>query len=41
MIDNSETKVSLLDCTLCDGGYVNDWNFGHNNRVFVKGKRIL
>lgn len=22
-------KVSLLDCTLRDGGYVNDWEFGH------------
>lgn len=21
-------KVSLLDCTLRDGGYINDWNFG-------------
>lgn len=23
-------KVGLLDCTLRDGGYVNDWNFGHS-----------
>ena len=23
-------KYSLLDCTLRDGGYVNDWEFGHN-----------
>lgn len=23
-------RVKLLDCTLRDGGYVNDWNFGHN-----------
>lgn len=22
--------VSLLDCTLRDGGYINDWNFGHD-----------
>lgn len=22
-------RVSLLDCTLRDGGYVNDWEFGH------------
>ena len=22
-------KVKLLDCTLRDGGYVNDWKFGH------------
>ncbi len=21
-------KISLLDCTLRDGGYINDWNFG-------------
>lgn len=25
--------ISLLDCTLRDGGYVNDWKFGHNNIV--------
>lgn len=24
-------NVELLDCTLRDGGYVNDWNFGENN----------
>ena len=23
-------KIELLDCTLRDGGYVNDWNFGHD-----------
>lgn len=22
-------RIKLLDCTLRDGGYVNDWNFGH------------
>lgn len=27
--------ISLLDCTLRDGGYVNDWNFGHNNLVSI------
>lgn len=26
-------NVKLLDCTLRDGGYVNDWNFGHDNLV--------
>ncbi|MCR4650580.1 MAG: aldolase catalytic domain-containing protein [Lachnospiraceae bacterium] len=26
-------KVELLDCTLRDGGYVNDWRFGHSNIV--------
>lgn len=28
-------KASLLDCTLRDGGYVNDWNFGHDNLVSI------
>jgi len=23
-------KIHILDCTLRDGGYVNDWNFGHS-----------
>ena len=27
--------ISLLDCTLRDGGYVNDWNFGHDNIVNI------
>ncbi|WP_332445855.1 aldolase catalytic domain-containing protein [Sphaerochaeta sp.] len=27
--------IQLLDCTLRDGGYVNDWNFGHDNLVSV------
>ena len=22
--------IKLLDCTLRDGGYINDWNFGHH-----------
>ena len=21
-------KIQILDCTLRDGGYINDWNFG-------------
>lgn len=25
------SKVKLLDCTLRDGGYCNQWNFGHAN----------
>lgn len=25
--------IQLLDCTLRDGGYVNDWEFGHNNLI--------
>ena len=24
-------NIKLLDCTLRDGGYVNDWEFGHHN----------
>ena len=28
-------KIRLLDCTLRDGGYVNDWEFGHNNIVSI------
>lgn len=23
-------EIKLLDCTLRDGGYINDWNFGHS-----------
>jgi 4-hydroxy 2-oxovalerate aldolase len=23
--------VKLLDCTLRDGGFINDWQFGHEN----------
>jgi len=29
------SNIKLLDCTLRDGGYLNDWNFGHNNLVSV------
>ena len=25
-----ENKIYLLDCTLRDGGYVNNWNFGYD-----------
>ena len=25
------SKITLLDCTLRDGGYVNDWKFGRDN----------
>lgn len=27
--------VYLLDCTLRDGGYVNDWEFGYNNLISI------
>ena len=25
----------LLDCTLRDGGYINDWEFGHANIIAI------
>ena len=28
-------KKLLLDCTLRDGGYVNDWEFGQNNLISI------
>lgn len=28
-------EIKLLDCTLRDGGYLNDWEFGHNNLVAI------
>ncbi len=28
-------KRLLLDCTLRDGGYINDWEFGHDNIVNI------
>ena len=28
-------RVLLLDCTLRDGGYVNDWNFGSGNLTYI------
>lgn len=27
--------IKLLDCSLRDGGYINDWNFGHDNMVSI------
>ena len=27
--------IKLLDCTLRDGGYVNDWEFGHDNIINI------
>ncbi len=32
--------IKVLDCTLRDGGYVNDWNFGHNNLVSMFERSI-
>ena len=28
-------NISLLDCTLRDGGYINDWKFGQENLVSI------
>ncbi|MDR0777957.1 MAG: aldolase catalytic domain-containing protein [Methanomassiliicoccaceae archaeon] len=28
-------KISLLDCTLRDGGYINDWNFGNGTLTCI------
>lgn len=28
-------NISLLDCTLRDGGYLNDWEFGHSNLISI------
>lgn len=28
-------QIKLLDCTLRDGGYVNDWAFGHDNMMNI------
>ena len=29
--DGKMSNIKLLDCTLRDGGYVNNWHFGNNN----------
>lgn len=29
------SKIGVLDCTLRDGGFVNDWEFGHNNLISI------
>ena len=28
-------KINLLDCTLRDGGYLNDWNFGQDSILSI------
>ena len=28
-------EIKLLDCTLRDGGYLNDWEFGHSNLLSI------
>ena len=34
-MDTGKREITLLDCTLRDGGYVNDWEFGHGNLVSI------
>lgn len=34
------SNIKLLDCTLRDGGYINDWNFGHDNLVSVFSRLV-
>lgn len=33
-------KIMLLDCTLRDGGYVNNWNFGKNAILDIERKLV-
>lgn len=33
-------KINLLDCTLRDGGYVNEWNFEHNTIVCMFNRLV-
>ena len=34
------SRIQLLDCTLRDGGYVNDWKFGHDNLISVLERTV-
>lgn len=34
-------KIQLLDCTLRDGGYVNDWNFGYSTIRCIFDRLVL
>lgn len=33
--------IKLLDCTLRDGGYINNWNFGKNNIKYIIDNLVL
>lgn len=33
-------RIKLLDCTLRDGGYINDWEFGHDNIISIYERLI-
>ena len=34
-------SIKILDCTLRDGGYVNNWNFGFQNILSIISKLTL
>ncbi len=34
-------NIKLLDCTLRDGGYLNDWEFGHDNILSIYQRQVL
>ena len=33
-------EINLLDCTLRDGGYINDWNFGYETIKSIINKLV-
>ena len=33
-------KIEVLDCTLRDGGYCNQWKFGKNNIEIISSSLI-
>ena len=33
-------NIKLLDCTLRDGGFVNDWNFGYQNIISIFNRLV-
>ena len=35
-----KNSINLLDCTLRDGGYVNEWNFGYKNILYILNNLI-
>lgn len=35
LIGIGKSMIRLLDCTLRDGGFVNDWEFGHDNIINI------
>ena len=34
-------QIKILDCTLRDGGYINEWNFGIDKIKSIAGKEDL